>query len=643
MPEKRVYSPRVVLPIALALVLYLGWCWTLGVGTAGLQQDEAISFRGAARLVFHDAERPCPHGESISALGQCWPVMLAPYVGTPKDYFLLPAFLVGGVNVGIARMGAGILAAVSIAGLWFFLLETRGAAVAATAALGLAIHPSFIDLPLFDNGNIAFSIAVLGLLLMVSALLMKRVTYGRVFALGLLAGLGVWSRLNFSWLLISALAGILFVSWREARRALPYLPAFCLGGVIGAAPLLMYLSHNLAELMTFMNAASVNTGFADRLSSFSLVMRDVLLADREHRVIWGGDWIPAWESRTAAIVVMLCVGWCLLMIRTRPVRALSVSALVLTLFYASSKLPVAEHHAVIFVPLAVMFVAICCCDVMNRFGLAGMRWMRIPFAALALLYGLTSIHSNLEAAQGMHKTGGTVEWASTVNDLVKVLEKQNSGPLYELDWGFQQVLYTLSRGRLSGSELFFNANAQETSDGRRWVDVVNGGGVFVTYGTRYLRLPQSTLIFRRVLNCLKSRYETLPVRNRDGSEYAVVYTVFPFTGSLDQTARACLDGPRTEFFADPNPIIVRDGSGVGETALFINTAASRAVEVHVQSPDGPLFARIISIMNETTAVAPTEKWVADGTTFYIQDVSNGKKLSAENTLGTVKVRVVKSK
>jgi len=62
---------------------------------------------------------------------------------------------------------------------------------------------------------------------------------------------------------------------------------------------------------------------------------------------------------------------------------------------------------------------------------------------------------------------------------------------------------------------------------------------------------------------------------------------------------------------------------------------AEVVEVRVNSPDGDLLAR----GGGGRGSAQTGVWVADGMTFYLQDVSGGKPLNAENTLSTVVVRL----
>lgn len=86
--------------------------------------------------------------------------------------------------------------------------------------------------------------------------------------------------------------------------------------------------------------------------------------------------------------------------------------------------------------------------------------------------------------------------------------------------------------------------------------------------------------------------------------------------------------------ANPNPIQVCDASGLGVTKLSWDSVGPNRVEVHVNSPDGTLFAQTVP-----TETRETGKWVADGMTFYLQDVSAGKPLTAENTLATTTLKV----
>ena len=88
--------------------------------------------------------------------------------------------------------------------------------------------------------------------------------------------------------------------------------------------------------------------------------------------------------------------------------------------------------------------------------------------------------------------------------------------------------------------------------------------------------------------------------------------------------------------ASPNPIPVAGGAVYGMTMINWLAEGAVAVQIRVGSPNGPLLAS-----GSDRGSAQTGLWVSDGTTFYLQDVSDGKALTAENTLATVVVQFQK--
>ncbi len=203
----------------------------------------------------------------------------------------------------------------------------------------------------------------------------------------------------------------------------------------------------------------------------------------------------------------------------------------------------------------------------------------------------------------------------------------------------QEPLFLVSGGSLYGKELFFNGSATQADDGRSWSDVVAEGGVFVTYANRYLHFPLATVSFRRVLACEHAPNREFAVAAPDGTQYAFVYVVPPASAVDAQTRQSCLTNPSEEFYASPNPVIVSRPGEPGETTLFFTTTRSRAVQIRVGAPDGTLLFGCSSLTAVTSGMATTGKWVSNGMTFYLQDLSNDKKLTAANTLATVRVAV----
>ena len=86
------------------------------------------------------------------------------------------------------------------------------------------------------------------------------------------------------------------------------------------------------------------------------------------------------------------------------------------------------------------------------------------------------------------------------------------------------------------------------------------------------------------------------------------------------------------FTASPNPVSITDGSGLAQTTFTFNDAAAIELQIRVGSPTGPLLS---DTANSGQVV--TGKWVTNGMTFYLQDVSNGKALTSGTTAATLTI------
>jgi hypothetical protein len=100
-------------------------------------------------------------------------------------------------------------------------------------------------------------------------------------------------------------------------------------------------------------------------------------------------------------------------------------------------------------------------------------------------------------------------------------------------------------------------------------------------------------------------------------------------------ARIVEPRPTGLITAEPNPFRP-DSEGLGQTTLSWLAHGTSRVEVHVDAPDGLLFAR----HGPGRYSQPTGQWVRDGTTFYLQNVSKGLPLTPENTIATVTLRSI---
>ena len=86
--------------------------------------------------------------------------------------------------------------------------------------------------------------------------------------------------------------------------------------------------------------------------------------------------------------------------------------------------------------------------------------------------------------------------------------------------------------------------------------------------------------------------------------------------------------------ASPNPIPVAGGAFQGSTTISWNAPGAEMVEIRIGSPDGKLFTR----MGYRGSIQ-TGAWVADGTTFYLQDVTGARPPTSDYTLATLVVHL----
>ncbi len=86
--------------------------------------------------------------------------------------------------------------------------------------------------------------------------------------------------------------------------------------------------------------------------------------------------------------------------------------------------------------------------------------------------------------------------------------------------------------------------------------------------------------------------------------------------------------------ASPNPIPAAPGILLGTTTIQWSAPSAQAVEIHVGSPTGTLFAG-----GGNTGSSSTGAWVTEGMSFYLQDTTGGKPLTAANTLAVLVVHV----
>lgn len=117
-----------------------------------------------------------------------------------------------------------------------------------------------------------------------------------------------------------------------------------------------------------------------------------------------------------------------------------------------------------------------------------------------------------------------------------------------------------------------------------------------------------------------------------GSASATSGGFFPagVNGNLVTSASVAAGTDSATFTANPNPITANGATYAMTTLTWSAPAGVAAVEVHVNAPNGPLFAA-----SGASGSMATGTWVTNGMVFYLQDVTNGKLRIPQNTLATL--------
>jgi 4-amino-4-deoxy-L-arabinose transferase-like glycosyltransferase len=457
--------------------------------------------------------------------------MVAPYVGASKDYIAAPLFLAFGARVAIVRLTAIILGVVCIFGLSVFLRDQISASTAAIVALALSVNPTFIDQTLFDNGNLAVSMAAVGgsLLLANRYLISGRPLWALAF--GTVLGLAVWSRLNFAWVIASLLVGCVFTFRSKVFTRIRATAAAATGFLIGVTPLLLFLYKNLSSLRDFMRRSTTYHNLPEffaylkyRLPMFG----EIFFSDGEHRAIWcrhpeigPGFWV-------SGCIALAAVVWCVFRLdcesaAARWTRCLATGSFLLGIIFLTSREPIAEHHLAILLPFVFPCVVAFLGSVARRGRVAALLTSLCAFS-----YGAAAIALQTAAISSIHRNGGLGMWSDAVASVYKSVDRDaGRAAVSILDWGLGANIAFLSKEALSPVELFWSSTIEKSSRDLTWQQEITEGGLFLTTAGIDRVFPAATEGFEIALRQSKQPYTVEQFYQKDRVLYALLYRVGP--------------------------------------------------------------------------------------------------------------------
>ncbi len=473
------------LTLVVPLALYVGFASRLITSHVGYEMDEAIYVESAVFVLRGSAPPPFRYDTTswLSTRGRRWPLMIIPYVGTTKAFAALPLFAIFGITAPVARLSGVLLGAVGIAGLVTLIGKRIDPIAGLIVGVALSIHPSYLDLTVFDNGGASVWMASMGLLCLALENYLRRQSNRSALLLGIAAGFGIWARANVLWLLASLIAAALFAFGRRALPPRAQLRAIAGGACLGALPLIVYEVGSRLATFRYIETASQPLS-SEKVAERLRELAELMISDGEQRRIWSGPPLPFWEMGIGAalLAAVLC---CLFLPGAAAVpavarwrRAFAMSAVVLSAIMLASRLGVGQHHLVAVLPLALGTLVVLSIEVARR-------WRRaIPLlAAAAVGPALIFLSWDIRIDRGLRASQGIGFWSSAVDDVGRYLQLHPVAPsrLKILNWGFQSNLYVGTGGSVHGSELFWGATKARSSRGNTWESEIRDGGSFLLF------------------------------------------------------------------------------------------------------------------------------------------------------------------
>lgn len=492
--ERAVWGRRMALLAAILLYLTLA---LPQLGLPGLHYDEAkeAGINALEILQRQDVQAFRSAGVQIGPL--FLPLMVQDYIGALNVYLALPLLAVLGVTAPALRL-LGVLCGLATLLLVCALgreLTQRGRGgrpepgwAGEIAALLLAVNPTFI---FWSRQGIFVTNVVVTLAVATVWLALRWQRTGRprdLYLMALLAGLGLWSKLLFVWVLGAlAAVGLGAWAWGRGRRAAPIFPrlswrSLTLAGLLfllGLAPLLLFnqqtsgtvqaLFGNLGQSYYGVENAAFAANLAVRLAQVNTLLRG------DHLWYLGQSFANGWALAAAVGLVALAIGLAAASGRGSRARAslplLLAALLFVLLLLAQSSFTVSDlfiTHFAIIQPFVLLLAALAADSLL----LAAQSWPRrwavglaaLTLAVLALWLGADAWNSG-RYHQALARSGGLASHSDAIDRLAQWLDVAGVRQPLALDWGIEAQVRYLTENRVQPLEIFGYQRLEQPDDG----------------------------------------------------------------------------------------------------------------------------------------------------------------------------------
>jgi 4-amino-4-deoxy-L-arabinose transferase-like glycosyltransferase len=630
----------------LAVVSFLGIAFFLVSGIlllplTGFQSDEV--------MFLNDLWHPQAALSTIGIRHHLLPSMMMSYLGALKSWLYLPIFKILGASTFAVRAPMLLLAAITILMTGKLLRRIQGRTAGVIVVVLLSTDVVFLLTSVFDWGPV-----VLQNFLLVSCLLCALKWFEDrqdrfAFLTGLAIGLALWNKALFLWNLSGLIIALLLLAlplliriWRWKAAAL-----LALGLCLGSYPLLKFNLRTEGSTLKG-NAHLSPSGLLDKAWYFSYAIDgraaasanvDLSNPNPDHAAhplqsfaIWLPDHLGANPSSGRFFVGLLLIA-CGLVLAEGSQRKWILFFLISGFigWLQSAMTPDAGrslHHTVLFWInwYAALALAMGCIAKWRRTEVS----KKLIGAVTAILVAAGALTILVEYGD-LIRHSSTTPWTDADVALAANLSALGAQRALTTDWGTGNVIVARSSDKIAVNEEVFNLNGgnfdREEFDGCKapacWV---------VTHIPDKLMLPRASQTLQnsfRTENLVPNDEKI--ISDTHGTPTFLVFAVHsqgPAPQTNTQPLPAAFPSSKPVLLATPN-VIVSPG-GTGRTTITWQVPANMSVEVHVDRPDGVVFAS-----GKGPGSSQTGFWVKNGMQFFLQDVTNGNS----TTVAQVKVEV----
>lgn len=400
------------------------------------------------------------------------PIMLMTYLGTLKAWLYAPLLaLINEPSRMLLRAPMLCLAGISV-GLFYLLLRRMIVQkwVALLGALLLATDASYLLTSVYDWGPVAIQhVLFIGAMYAVVRYVQDGSRWW-LFSASLGAGLAMWDKALFIWVLAGMGAALLAVfprhMWQlmKDRRA---LGAIAGGLVLGALPLIQYNTFHGFD--TF-GSSNTQMGLTRELAVQKIVLLDRTLDGAglfgylargyaANKELAGQGWekipvaVSRWikgPERSYQVLLFAVVAFALPLVLFGPYGRLALlfalgGALTYLPMFLSKEAGGSTHHVILLYPIPQVLTSLVLAELIRRLPRRGLT--------IAAAVALAACGSNLAVTNHylacLIRYGPSVLWTDANFALAVELGKEPGYHIFAADWGISQPVKYFAKGRIS--------------------------------------------------------------------------------------------------------------------------------------------------------------------------------------------------